>query len=246
MGSKMQFNVEWFDSLNSTNAFLRKKLASTNEGLDGCVISTYEQTKGRGRGTRSWVSSPRTNLCFSFFIKTDVKLVDVPSSTMAVALAVTEWLKEQGVNANPKWPNDVLVNGKKICGILSEHVDQGIVVGVGLNINMNRDEAEKIDRPATSLFIETGEMLPLPEALESLLLKMGVWVERWKEGGFKAIQEIWIQQAGPLGKPLCVHDGETIKTGKLAGFGSFGELHLQTDQGLEIIWSGEIPLEKKS
>jgi len=241
----MKFYVHWLESVPSTNLFLRNKLKTSSSDFDGWLFSAYEQTRGRGRGERSWFSSAKTNLCFSFFIAVEKKIEEVPSSAMAVALAVSEWLNVHGVSAKPKWPNDVLVNDKKICGILSEHVDQGIIVGVGLNINMNCDEAEKIDRPATSLFIETGKMLPLSDALESLLPVIGRWVDRWKDGGFKAIQERWIQQTGPLGKPLCVHDGETVKKGKLAGFGAFGELHLQTNQRLEIIWSGEIPLEKK-
>ena len=165
---------------------------------------------------------------------------------MAVSLAVCEMLNQHYIPATPKWPNDVLVGGKKICGILSERVESalqpkpGIIVGIGLNVNMAAAEAAAIDRPATSMLIETGQSRALPETLESLFQPLERWICQWEKGGFSALKAVWTEKAGPIGKPLTVHDGNTKKSGTLAGFGEHGELLLNTPNGLETIWSGDV------
>ena len=240
----MDFNIEWHDRLGSTNASMRERFYAQGTMASGLVIAAHEQTNGRGRQDRKWLSSSNTNLCFSLFLKTDAELIKVPSLTMAAALGVTELLNAKGIRAAPKWPNDVLINEKKICGILSERVEQdanyGIIVGVGLNINMSSEEADGIDRPATSMLIESGHAYEPGQILEDLLPQLEYWMERWVEGGFPAIRRIWTEKAGPIGKKLSVHDGDIRKAGTLAGFGDHGELLLETAEGLETIWSGDI------
>ena len=160
---------------------------------------------------------------------------------MAAALAVTEMLNARGITAAPKWPNDVLVGNRKICGILSERVEPaGIIVGIGLNVNMSTEETETIDRPATSMLIETGRATELSQTLKALLELLEYWIEQWEAGGFSSLREIWTDRAGPIGKSLTVHDGDRKKSGTLAGFGDHGELLLKTANGIETIWSGDI------
>ena len=240
----MDFNIEWHDRLGSTNASMRERFYAPGAMASGLVIAAREQTNGRGRQDRKWLSSPHTNLCFSLFLKTDADLIKVPSLTMATAMGVTELLNSKGIRAAPKWPNDVLVNEKKICGILSERVEQasdhGIIVGVGLNINMSSEEADIIDRPATSMLIESGKAYDPGQVLEDLLPQLEYWMGKWATDGFPAIRPIWTEKAGPIGKKLSVHDGDVRKTGRLAGYGEHGELLLETASGLETIWSGEV------
>ncbi len=242
----MQFAVEWHDRLGSTNAYLKEFFTGGGEISSGDIVAAREQTTGRGRQERSWISEPDTNLCFSLFVETDADLIAVPSLTMAVTLAVTEMLNAWKIPAAPKWPNDVLVNDKKICGILSERVQRaqspsaGIIVGIGLNVNMSSEEADAIDRPATSMLIESGQAHDLSQTLENLFPSLEHWISKWKDGGFTALRESWTEKAGPIGKPLSVHDGNIRKSGTLAGFGEHGELLLQTANGLETIWSGDV------
>jgi len=240
----MQFNIDWHDRLGSTNATMREHFFASGSISHGLVIAAREQTNGRGRQDRKWLSAPNTNLCFSLFLETNAPLIQVPSLTMAAALAVTDMLNSLGIRAAPKWPNDVLVEDRKICGILSERVEQatksGIIVGVGLNVNMSCDEAAAIDRPATSILMETGQAADPARLLATLLPQLEFWIERWSGGGFSAIREVWTEKAGPIGKPLTVHDGDIRKNGTLAGFGDHGELLLDTGAGLETIWSGDV------
>ena len=177
----MKFHVEWFDRLASTNTAMRDRFFKGLEIRNGQIVAAREQTAGRGRQARTWIASPGQNLCFSLFTQTEVELVAVPSLTMAAALAVNDLLRSMGILSAPKWPNDVLANGKKICGILSERVerkdaftpsstapDTGIIVGIGLNVNMSHEEARAIDRPATSILIESGKAADIPRTLEAL------------------------------------------------------------------------------
>lgn len=240
----MRFEIEWHERLGSTNAYLRDHFSRNKPISDGYIIAAREQTSGRGRQDRKWLSAPDTNLCFSLFLETAAPLIQVPSLTMAAALAVTDLLQSKGIRAAPKWPNDVLVGDRKICGILSERVEQGskrgIIVGIGLNVNMTSEETAAIDRPATSILIESGKMNSPDRILEELLPQLEFWIARWQSGGFTAIRDIWTEKAGPIGKPLSVHDADLRKSGKLAGFGEHGELLLETEKGLETIWSGDV------
>jgi BirA family biotin operon repressor/biotin-[acetyl-CoA-carboxylase] ligase len=243
---KMRFTVEWFDRLASTNAYMKEHISRDFPLKNGTIFATREQTAGRGRSNRKWQSAPDTNLCFSLFLETDCELIQVPSLTMAVALAVSDFLNGLNIPARPKWPNDVLVGAHKICGILSERVEKsensnaGIIVGIGLNVNMSSQDAEAIDRPATSILIETGKAADLFQTLEALFQPLEHWIDEWENGGFSNLRKSWTEKAGPIGRPLTVHDGGLKKSGTLAGFGDHGELLLQTTNGLETIWSGDV------
>ena len=105
---------------------------------------------------------------------------------------------------------------------------------------MSGEDAEAIDRPATSIRIESGQTADLSQTLSALLHPLEYWIGEWKKGGFSTLREVWTEKAGPIGKPLSVHDGATRKTGTLAGFGDHGELLLQTAKGIETIWSGDV------
>jgi BirA family biotin operon repressor/biotin-[acetyl-CoA-carboxylase] ligase len=240
----MHFRVEWHDQLTSTNATLRERFMG-HEEAGGLIIAAHEQTAGRGRQDRRWLSTHGTNLCFSLLVRSDAEPMAVPSLTMATALAVTDMLVAKGIPAAPKWPNDVLVGGRKICGILSERIERsgdpmaGIVVGIGFNVNMTTEEAKAIDRPATSMRIESGQLYDLSDTLEALFQPLEYWIKQWECGGFSNLREIWTEKAGPIGRPLAVHDGSSIKNGTIAGFGEHGELLFDCDGQIETIWSGD-------
>jgi BirA family biotin operon repressor/biotin-[acetyl-CoA-carboxylase] ligase len=220
---------------------MRERFFQGVEVHSGQIIAAHEQTAGRGRQDRKWLSAPHQNLCFSLFIQTRAELAAVPSLTMAAALAANDLLRSMGILSAPKWPNDVLVGNKKICGILSERVEpSGIIVGIGLNVNMSNEEADSIDRPATSMLIESGQSHDIPQTLEALFQPLEYWIGEWQKGGFSNLRKTWTQQAGPIGKPLSVHDGDIIKSGTLAGFGDHGELLLKTGNGTETIWTGDV------
>ena len=188
-------------------------------------------------------------MTFSFFLAPAGPASSLPSLAMAAALAVTEALANLGVDAWVKWPNAVITARGKICGILSEQAvtqggkDGGVVVGIGVNLNMTVAEAAIVVPPATSVWIETARRLD-PEGLLSLVLRQ---LERrmadWMNGGFPAIRDEWTCCAAWVGKRVVVLDGERRREGILDGFGAEGELTLRDGSGTKLsIWTGDLRL----
>ncbi len=234
----MNFKTQWFDRLPSTNTFLKERLALEPELSSGSVVATREQTQGRGRRGREWLSAANENLTFSLFLRTVSNPRKTASVSMAAAVAVAELLEVEGLKADLKWPNDVLVAGKKICGILSEAVSGGVIIGMGLNVNM--ESAEHIDQPATSLLIESGERRSVDELLEKLLPILSDRLSDWEQGGFSKVRKKWEAKVPTLGKTVTVRDGDAVRTGILQGFGENGELLLDENGVVSEIWAGDL------
>ncbi|NOU36217.1 MAG: biotin--[acetyl-CoA-carboxylase] ligase [Kiritimatiellaceae bacterium] len=235
----MKFYLQWYARLPSTNTFLKERLAVENSLPSGTVVAAREQTQGRGRLDREWVSSVGANLTFSILLCGKFNPRKLPSASMAAAIAVAELLEAEGLNPSLKWPNDVLVNGKKICGILSEGIADGVIIGIGLNVNMQN--AEHIDQPATSVLIETGKRRDIDELLEKLLKRLSVRLDEWAQGGFPEIRKNWESKIPNIGKSVMVRNGTAVRTGILAGFGPDGELLLRDGNGaVSPIWAGDL------
>jgi len=143
----MKFYLQWYARLPSTNTFLKERLAVESKLPSGTVVAAREQTQGRGRREREWLSSSGENLTFSLLLRGKYAPRHLPSASMAAAVAIAELLEAEGLQPSLKWPNDVLVGGKKICGILSEGISGGVIIGIGLNVNMQN--TDHINQPAT-------------------------------------------------------------------------------------------------
>jgi len=165
---------EWVDELPSTNTELLARVRA-NKGLArGTVLAARTQTAGRGRQQRTWQTEPGRNLTFSFLWRGRVSEAWVPSLAQALSLGIATYIEGEGISAAIKWPNDILVSGRKISGILCERLGAGgdeaiVVAGIGLNVNMTPEEAAKIEQPATSLRIETGAERSVESTLDGLL-----------------------------------------------------------------------------
>lgn len=205
----------------------------------GKVIAAREQTQGRGRREREWLSSTGENLTFSIFLRGSYDRRKLPAASMAAAVAVAELLEAEGLKPSLKWPNDVLVNGKKICGILSEGISDGVIIGIGLNVNMQN--AEHIDQPATAILMETGKRRDIDELLGKLLKRLSIHLDEWGRFGFSGIRNDWEARVRGAGQIVSVRDGGTVRTGVLAGFGESGELFLRDASGTVLsIWAGDL------
>ena len=235
----MNFYLQWYDRLPSTNVFLKELFELDSQLVSGTVVAAREQTQGRGRRGREWLAGANENLTFSFLLRGNCEPRKLPAASMAAAIAVAELLEAEGIRADLKWPNDVLVNGKKICGILSEGVPGGIIVGVGLNVNMQ--SAGHIDQPATSTLIETGARRSVDELLAKLLPILSARLDEWAQGGFPSLRAKWSAKTPAPGTAVSVRDGDVVREGLLAGFGDDGELLLQDISGtVAPIWAGDV------
>ena len=196
--------ISWVESSKSTNDSIREQI-SILDNLS--VIATFEQTAGRGQGDHTWYSSPRMNLTFSIlyrFPKEDgPEVLPLPASraiavTHISSLAISDYLKEKGVHARIKWPNDVWVGERKICGILIENTLIGdkvdcSIVGIGLNLNERRWPQE-LPNPV-SLHELTGKDYVLQDELALLCDKIAA---RYRQALTAAGREILEEDFGKL------------------------------------------------
>ena len=254
--------AEWVDRLPSTNAAVLEQLGR-GVAADGYVLAAREQTSGRGRFDRRWVTQAGRDLAFSCVVRCGER-AHLTSLPMAAALAVVDLLEQIGLEGHTKWPNDVLVGGRKICGILAELPNTGgafecadtggervdakpqgpdlaVVLGVGLNVNMDAESAATIDRPVTSILLETGEKRPVSSVLGPLLSKLEYWCGEWRQGGFGPLKSTWQNRCNHLGVEVQLQDSESIVRGVVEGFGDRGQLCLRLSDGtLSEIWSGDL------
>ena len=246
----MKFETpDWHDSLPSTNSTLIDWIRGGDDLPHGYVLATYEQTAGRGRFDRKWVAPAGQNLTFSFLVAVPQSNTQATSITMAVALGIVDYLNSIGLSAQTKWPNDVWLNGRKISGILAEicesrhRPERMIVVGIGLNVNLPESEATNIDRPATSMLIESGSEYKVSQVLDDLLPHLGTHLDVWAEQEFVGIRDQWTENCLYVGEPVCIGDEDNVSTGVLEGFGSHGQALLRLEDGsVKEIWAGDLSL----
>jgi len=214
LGRSVLFSCE----VGSTNEWA-KELA-TYGAQEGTVVIAETQTRGRGRLGRGWVS-PIGGLWFSLILRPNLRPVEAAKLTFVAGLAVAKVLREMfGLKVETKWPNDVLVNGKKICGILTEMNTTGetvnfVVVGVGVNANFDVEKVfpEELIRVTTSLENELGRKVRLEKLFTGLLETIENLYELYIRKGFNPILEEWKGYAGFLGRRVEV----TSPTEKLSG-----------------------------
>jgi BirA family transcriptional regulator, biotin operon repressor / biotin---[acetyl-CoA-carboxylase] ligase len=248
-------NITWFEEVGSTNSVLAD-MVRRGRVANGSVVAASHQSGGRGRHSRQWLTKPGVNLTFSVYLRYDIPPAQFAPVTLVAALAVGRYLRGRGIDAQLKWPNDVLVSGRKICGILAETVDSGSdfcsgVVGIGLNVNMAAADAAKIDKPATSMLIETGSQFALQNVLTDVLEELEAQLSRRRRGGFAPIARDWESMCCHLGRPVTIAgdaDDKTSKTlhGVFAGLGDGGELMLRLSCGeVKAVMSGDVVIDRE-
>jgi birA, biotin-[acetyl-CoA-carboxylase] ligase region len=167
-------NIHYYDEAGSSND-IAKKLAPTVE--EGTIIVVEQQTGGRGRLGRQW-ASPKGGIWFSTILKPRIALSSASRLTLTFGLSVAKTLRQYEFDAKIKWPNDVLVSGKKVSGILTEveaEIDtvEFVVIGIGINANMSlKDIPEELRENSTTLRDESGKSIDRVEFLQSLLYNM--------------------------------------------------------------------------
>lgn len=237
-------NFVFVEEIESTNSFLLDKANKFNE--HGTVLLAENQTKGRGRKEREWISAPGVNLTFSILLN---KKGSIPPSlgllNMSVALAVANSIENlHPVKTNLKWPNDVLINGKKVVGILSESVTQGnsvekVVIGIGINVNQNYFPEGFIITP-TSIKIETDQNIEREKLLSEILVNIENMIERITECPADVMAD-WRAKCNMIGDKVTVSDGKEEKIGIFDDIDDEGYLLLRDRRGhIEKIHYGDV------
>ena len=238
------YNLIALDTIDSTNAEARRR--AEDGAPEGTLVWALEQTAGRGRRGRTWVS-PKGNFYASLVLRPEVPLKDAAQLSFVAALAVFDAIGAvcpAGLEVAVKWPNDVLITGRKVAGILLESqgaADAGaeadfIVLGVGVNLMSFPEDAEF---PATCLTDEGAGVLP-HEFLEAFARHFLTWVRQWADQGFEKVRKNWLWRCDQTGKDIQVRLPNETLSGVFAGLDDAGALLLDTGTGTRTITAGDV------
>jgi BirA family biotin operon repressor/biotin-[acetyl-CoA-carboxylase] ligase len=233
--------VMLYRRVSSTNTVMKELAAS---GLkDGSIIWSQYQSQGRGRMRRKWDGKPGRALLFSMLVKAaGLEARYAPLYTLFTAAVLAEAVKNvTGLRVGIKWPNDIVVGGRKLCGILSEsNLYSGgkvnyLVIGIGLNVNQKaRDFPSEIRPASTSLNIETRRHISRVKILKAFLRAWRRRTECLKKNGLSYIVEIWKKYDITLGREVEVINGERWLKGRAVDIGALGELIIETLDGNRV------------
>jgi len=244
-------NCLFYSELTSTND-QAKKIVNENTNIEnGTVVITEKQTNGKGRQGRNWVSPEKSGVYFSIILKPNITPMETPQITLITGIAVANAInKITKLKSGIKWPNDVIINGKKVCGILTEmtaEVDKVKYVIVGIGINVNNDKFENIIKDkATSLKIESGINLKRADVIAAVIEEFEVLYKIYAD---KKDFSLFIDRY----KKLCLNMNKQVKavfkdrqiTGTVCDIGQNGQLIIKTSNDTVSIISGEVSLTLK-
>ncbi len=231
----MRINFIHLDLIPSTNTWVKENLSSLDPHTMTCVTARG-QTQGRGRGHKTWVSVPNQNLYVSFYVCRPSSYPHLPHLAQLLCLTCAQVLISQGLSPQLKWPNDLLLNKKKCAGVLVEAVSFqsqiGLILGLGLNLNMEAEDLQGIDQAATSLKLETGKNWDLAQILKLLATQLTHDLSLLDEQGFspflKMYENLLIHKQGDH---LVSTVGNQQIEGSYAGIDAQGRLLLQLKNG---------------
>jgi BirA family biotin operon repressor/biotin-[acetyl-CoA-carboxylase] ligase len=243
-------DIQVFEQTTSTNDVI-EKLA--RDGVkEGVVVFAESQTKGRGRLGRKWISPERKGLWFSILLRPDMRPQETTQLTVASATALRRAIQSQtGLKAEIKWPNDILIGGKKVAGILTElsaELDKvrHVILGIGVDVNLNANEfPAELKKNATSLKIETGETISRAELATEILRELDADYAKICSGKFAVVADEWEARCTTIGRDVTVQIGGRRLRGCAESLDDDGALLLRTEHGrLERVIGGDVTLEK--
>lgn len=232
----------FFESLPSTMDEARiRALQGVEEGF---VVIAYKQSQGRGRRGHVW-ESLLGNLYLTYITYLNCSLLEAPQLSFVACVAVGEGLRSTlppGHLLLYKWPNDLLLNGKKVAGLLLESVaipereEMSYLIGCGLNLTSCFQYA----RYPTTSFQNEGIYLPLNEALQKIAASLQYYICLWKREGFSPIHDLWMKNVSGLETKINFDHQGAPQTGIFKGIDKEGALILETSQGLKKFTAGEV------
>lgn len=237
-------NFIHFDEVDSTNVQCRR--ACSNNPIEGMVVAAEEQTSGRGRLGRSWISPKGTGIWMSIVLKPNISPMVAPRTTLIGAAAVYTALKEMGISVGIKWPNDIVINGKKICGILTEmnaEIERVnyVIMGIGINVNME-SFPDELKEKATSLKNELGNEVDRKKLVANILNNFEVFYEEFKNtGDISRVIEICKEGSLLINKEVRVINGNNEVICTVIDIDDEGELIVKHKDGtIKRVISGEV------
>ncbi len=242
----LKYEIYNFDKIDSTNSRLLKL---ADEGFpEGSVVVADEQTGGRGRFGRKWESEPMSNLLFSLLLRpVFLERDEVFVLTFSAAVAVAEAIEDAAhVHPELKWPNDVLLGSRKVCGILLESSFDSdrlnyVILGIGLNVNQTTFPDE-IASKATSLYLFAGRKYDRNEILSTILSRFDSVYETVRARDFYSVMKRWRNRSKMFGKKIRLRLADRVYEGVCDEVTDDGALVIQTGTGSNVFTAGEITI----
>ncbi|NQT33601.1 biotin--[acetyl-CoA-carboxylase] ligase [bacterium] len=234
--------------IDSTNDLLKAE-AEDSISDEGDIIIAEHQTAGRGRLDRQWESPPGKSLLLSILLKPEILSEKLQLAGLMISLGILDGLNGylESESIRLKWPNDLIVGGRKLCGILSDAgVDKTgrnfVVAGIGININQTpTDFAEPLRDTATSLYIMTGSQHSRSAVLKQVIARVDEHYRRLKTEGGYWIAPAWLERAGISGREIEVKENKSTIRGVCKGLNEDGALLLELPEGaIREIYSGDV------
>jgi BirA family transcriptional regulator, biotin operon repressor / biotin---[acetyl-CoA-carboxylase] ligase len=252
LGKTIGNNIHFFPEVESTNDVLFR--LACDGAPHGTVVIAECQTNGKGRLNRQWQSPPGCNIYASIALRPPIEPVYAPQITLMTGVAVAELLSGYCNGAvTLKWPNDVQIGGKKVCGILAEmSVSSGdnvdfVVVGIGINVNIRKNDFdESIRDTATSVAEEVGEYISRLDLAAKLFNGFDNLYTRLLTSGFGSIKDAWLSYCNMVGKHARVIFRNDTESGKVLGIDDFGALMISDDSGaIRRVMAGDASVAKE-
>ena len=239
-------DIRVFQETTSTNDVIEK--LARDKVKEGVVVFAESQTKGRGRLGRRWISPARKGLWFSILLRPNLRPQETTQLTVAAATALRRAIEtETRLKAKIKWPNDILIDGKKAAGILTElsaELDRvkHVVLGIGVDVNLTAAEfPAELRKLATSLKIETGKPVSRSDLAVEILRQLDRDYARICTGKFESVADEWEEHCGTIGHSVSIQVGERRIHGRAESLDDDGALLLRTQYGqLERITAGDV------
>ena len=231
-----------FNKLNSTNLHLKQNF---NNYKNFDIILAEHQSNGYGRFKRQWLDLGGENIFMSMCLKLDGFNENIVGITQFTALILAKTFEIYGIQPTIKWPNDIHVNGRKISGILAESVIknsklEGIVLGLGININSDEKLFDSVSQKVTSLSTELSKKINKDEFIENLVQKFEADYEKLLDNGFSIFKNEYISYLNCIDKEISVKNYDKTFTGIARNISDNGLLILETNGELKEISAGDI------
>lgn len=246
LGLPSVWPVTLLQQVDSTNAEALRRLASA--AVPPFLVIAEQQTAGRGRRGRSWVSPFGENLYYSLVLRITGGMRQIEGLSLVVGLALLHTIRGAGVtDVGLKWPNDLLVGGRKIAGILLELSGDPadvchVVIGIGVNINMRVAAGDVIDQPWTSIRQILGAQIDRNRFVSDLSLQLEHYLELHRRDGFAALREQWEANHLWQGRAVSLAAGVQSVDGCVLGVDDSGALRLDIDGSERVFSGGELSL----
>ncbi|MGS0765895.1 biotin--[acetyl-CoA-carboxylase] ligase [Syntrophomonas curvata] len=225
-----------YDQLSSTNSIAR--LMTASGAGEGTMVMSESQSRGKGRRSRYWECPPGRGILVSIILRPSIAIREIPHLTLLAGVSVAESLcRISGCNAGIKWPNDIIIDGQKVCGILAESMTSksygpAVIIGVGINVNQEQSELPPDCRKtSTSLKIKTGNDLPRLRILREFI---NSWDEHYRcflDSGSQYVKDKWLTYNHTLGRRVTVNRGSDSVSGQAVAISDNGGLLVRLADG---------------